>query len=346
MNPTWQIYLQSRNAVIEDNRVLHYGEDPAELRRNAHMDTVMVDLSHFGLIRFSGEDAHTFLQSQLSCDIRQVNSHTAQYGSYCTPKGRILANFLLWQDNDFLMQLPADLCTTVQKRLSLFVLRAKVQLIDNSDALIRIGIAGNNAAKLAEETAGMPLDHSQPLGVIHNELISLLCYAPNRYEFVTSIEHAPTLWARLNQYAKPVGAFLWDWLEIQAGIPTILPVTQEQFIPQMVNLDAIDAISFKKGCYPGQEIVARTQYLGKIKRRMYLAHIASTQSIMAGDELFNTEMANQSCGKIVNAAPSPHGGTDVLAVIQVSSTKAGSIHWQTPSGPTLEINPLPYPLGE
>ncbi|PXW88195.1 hypothetical protein C8R34_1084 [Nitrosomonas sp. Nm84] len=344
MNPVWQTYLRNCHAIIENNCVMHFGDSAAE-RTNAHTETIMADLSHYGLIRFSGNDAQTFLQNQLSCDVREVNLQQAQYGSYCTPKGRVLANFLLWQQgDDYLMQLPASLIASMQKRLALYVLRAKVQLTDASNDLVRIGIAGPNAALLIKEITRSSHGSNQSLQVTHHEKISILYLSQQRMELITPIENAPMLWEHLNQNATPVGADCWDWLTIQAAIPTILPETQEAFLPQMINLDAIGGISFKKGCYPGQEIVARTQYLGKLKRRMFLAHIATTETISTGDALFSMDMDDQSSGNIVNAALSPHGGFDVLAVIQQSSVDTCDIHWQSLQGPVLKIKPLPYLL--
>ena len=323
---------------------MHYGDCAAELS-HTRTATIMTDLSHQGLISFSGEDAQTFLQNQLSCDVNEVHATQAQYGSYCTAKGRMLASFLLWQkDGCFLMSLPADLCPSILKRLSLFVLRAKVQLADCSDQWIRIGLAGSHVREIAEEISGTKLNLNQRLNVVHDARTSLICHTQNRFEFVTSIENAQILWEQLNKQAKPVGANCWDWLQIQSGIPIILPATQEQFLPQMVNLDALGGVSFKKGCYPGQEIVARTQYLGKLKRRMFLAHISSTTLVAPGDDLFGVDMAEQSCGKIVNITLSPDGGYDVLAVIQKSSVEAGGIFWGSLDGPELKIIALPYPL--
>lgn len=344
MNPVWQTYLRNYRAVIENNRVLHFGDIAAE-RKYTQTGTVMVDLSHHGLIRFFGDDAQTFLQNQLTCDIRKINPHQAQYGGYCTPKGRVLASFLLWQqDGDYLMELPIS-TAAIQKRLALYVLRAKVQLTDASNDLVRIGIAGPDSAILIEQITRSPRRSDQPsLQVMHNENLTILCLTPTRMELLTSIENAPALWEQLNQRAKPVGADCWDWLDIQCGIPVILPETQEEFLPQMINLDALGGVSFKKGCYPGQEIVARTQYLGKLKRRMFQAHIATTETIKAGDALYSTDMGEQSSGNIVNAALSPNGGVDVLAVIQQSSIDASTIHWQSLQGPKLKIKSLPYSL--
>ncbi len=355
MNPTWQSYLLSRNAVIQDGRIVNYGNAAAELG-SIRSGTVLADLSHFGLIHFSGDDAQSFLQGQLSCDVRAINpsagSSAALYGSYCNPKGRMLASFLMWHDSGgYVMQLPPALRAAIQKRLSMYVLRAKVELADSSDALVRFGVAGSHAEALVREILGtVP---GSALDVIHGQQGSVICLAQDRFELIITPEHAPAAWERLSKNALPVGASCWDWLEIKAGIPVITAATQEQFVPQMVNLEAIGGVSFQKGCYPGQEIVARAQYLGKIKRRMFLANIqpppvlsavpaTSVASVVAGDELFSTDMGEQSSGMIVNAASAPEGGFDVLAVIQTSSIEASKIHWKSPDGPPLEIMPLPY----
>lgn len=345
MHAIWLAHLKNYHATVKDHYVAHFGDIPAELKDTQAGATIMADLSHYGLIQFSGSDAQSFLQSQLSCDVKEINPQKAQYGSYCTPKGRILASFLLWQKGeDYLMQLPASLGASIQKRLSLYVLRAKVQVTDAGDTIVRIGIRGQNAAELIGEITGLKLNSNQPMSVVHGENISILCLSQHRMELIIPIEDASIIWKHLARYARPVGAACWDWLDIQSGIPVILPETQEAFLPQMVNLDAIGGVSFKKGCYPGQEIVARTQYLGKLKRRMFLAHISTDEAVKAGDELYSIDMNDQSSGRIVNAVPSPNGGFDVLTVIQQSSVDAHQIHWQSLNGPVLEIKRLPYSL--
>ncbi|SCX89900.1 hypothetical protein SAMN05216420_101267 [Nitrosospira sp. Nl5] len=353
MNFTWQAYLQSRNAVIQDGRVVNYGNSAAELE-TVRSATVLADLSHFGLIHFTGEDAQSFLQGQLTCDVRKIDTaadrSTALYGGYCNPKGRMLASFLIWHlvfpgANGYVMQLPAALRAAIQKRLSMFVLRAKVGLSDSSDAWIRIGVAGSHAHALVREILGTaPVSH---LEVIHAQQGSVIRLGQDRFELVIAPAYAPVVWERLSKDAMPVGAPCWDWLEIKAGVPVITTATQEHFVPQMVNLEALGGVSFQKGCYPGQEIVARTEYLGKIKRRMVLANIPVPASstitpVAAGDELFSTDMGEQSSGTVVNAAPAPGGGFDVLAVTQTNSIEAGKIFWRSLSGPQLEIMPLPY----
>jgi tRNA-modifying protein YgfZ len=343
MNSSWQAYLQDRHAVIQDGRIVHYGHPDAE-RASVRRTTVIADLSHLGLIHFAGEDAQSFLQGQLTCDVRLADLHTVLHGAYCNPKGRTLASYLLYRDsNGYLMQLPLELQRAIQKRLSMYVLRAKVRLSDFSDTLIRIGVAGDHARTLISTV----LVEAPPndLGVVSEGRESVLRLAEDRYELLLSPGLAPEIWQRLSTGAVPVGAPVWDWLEIKAGIPMITAATQEQFVPQMINLEMIGGVSFQKGCYPGQEIVARSHYLGKIKRRMYLAHVElvpGESSVKAGDELFSTDAGEQSTGMVVNAAASPYGGFDMLAVLQTNSAESGRIRFGSANGPALEIMPLPY----
>ncbi len=339
MIDTWQQFLSTRGAVFLDEAVAHFG-DPATELQHASESPILADLSHFGLIECAGADAQAFLQGQLSNDVRLLNERTSQFSSYCTPKGRMLASFLLWQTapDAYVMQLPASLQAAIQKRLSLFVLRSKVTLTDASGRFLRLGLGGPGADAAAAQVFGALPEN--PHDVMRFEGGHLLRPSSNLFEVVLPPEAAKAVWARLVALARPAGAAVWDWLLIQAGLPTILPATQEQFVPQMVNFELIGGVSFKKGCYPGQEIVARTQYLGKLKRRMYLGHL--DQAARPGDELFSADMGDQSCGMIVNAAPAPVGGHDVLAVIQISSVAAGSVHWGSLSGPALALRPLPY----
>jgi tRNA-modifying protein YgfZ len=166
----------------------------------------------------------------------------------------------------------------------------------------------------------------------------------NRFEIFVPPDAAPGAWQTLARRCVMVGAGRWEWLDIHAGLPTVMARTQEQFVPQMANLELIGGVSFKKGCYTGQEIVARSQYLGKVKRRMFLAHIASDLAPQPGDKLFGQGPEEQSGGMIVNAQPAPDGGYDTLAVVLSTSVEAGDVHWNTPDGPVLTFASLPYAI--
>lgn len=344
MNATWRNFLLDAGAQISSSteapRIAHFG-DPQQEISIARDGSILTDLSPLGVIRFAGEDSEGFLQGQLSCDVREVSQVHARYGSYCTPKGRMLATFLLWRDEKgFCMQLPVELLPGIQKRLGMYVLRSKVQLSDASDESVRLGVAGKGAeAALAELGGAAPEDDYAMKRVGEATVVRL---PGNRFEILVPPEHAPGVWRILARHCTPVGSARWEWLDIQAGIPVVTAGTQEQFVPQMVNLELIGGVSFKKGCYPGQEIVARSQYLGKVKRRMYRVHVQSDLAPQAGDALFGQGPAEQSGGMIVSAQPSPRGGFDALAVLLNASVEAGDVRWKTADGPVVELLSLPY----
>ncbi len=352
MNQEWQTFLTTQGAQIRDGVVQHFGDAPAE--RVATRDgTVLCDLSQFGVIKVYGEEAQGFLHNLLSSDVKALSPQQAQYSSFNTAKGRALATFLIWRSGaEYFLQLPRELLAPIQKKLSMYVLRSKVKIENVSDELVSFGISGSNGAKLLKEHVATTL----PKGLLDVEGVShqggtgtypyftVVRLSDNRFQINTAPQHAPALWRNLAKGATPAGSPCWDWLDIRAGIPVILPQTQEQFVPQMANLDLIGAVNFKKGCYPGQEIVARMQYLGKNKRRMYLAHVFSETSPQAGDELFSMEMEGQSCGMVVNAQAAPGGGHDLLAVIQIASHDAFPVHLGSLTGARLQFQPLPYPL--
>ncbi|MET0919131.1 MAG: folate-binding protein [Burkholderiales bacterium] len=338
----WLGNLAARGARVEGHRVVHFGELDAELRA-AQAGTVLCDLSHLGLIAASGPDTVAFLQGQVSSDVRQLKDNRAQLSSYNTPKGRMLASLLLYQClKTIFLQLAWELVEPIRKRLEMFVLRSKVQLADASDAFVRLGVAGAEAEALLAASLGA--SPSVAFDVAQIDLVTVIRLPGDRFEIVAPLEPAKGLWSKLSAGARPAGAQVWDWLEIRAGIPTITSATQDQFVPQMANLEIIGGVSFQKGCYPGQEIVARTQYLGRLKRRMYLAHAGEDTAPAPGDELYSADLDGQARGMVVNAAPAPEGGFDLLAVIQTSSATSQPIHLGSLAGPTLELRPLPYPL--
>jgi len=298
-------------------------------------------LPDFGLINFSGEDAQAFLNAQLTSDVNALALTRSQYSGYCTPKGRLLASFLLWRsDQGYFLQLPAALREPIQKRLSMYILRSKVKTRDASAEFSCFGVAGaDSATKLQALFGEMPRSAHE---VVHRDGITILRLPVDRFEVVVPKEQAAAIQESLAAHAELAAPAYWDGLDVRAGIPVILPATQEEFVPQMVNFDAIGAVSFRKGCYPGQEIVARMHFLGRLKQRMVLAHIDGEIAPQPGDRLYSADLGDQASGTIVNAAASADGGFDVLAVAQLSSIAADSIHWKMPDGPALELLPLPY----
>jgi folate-binding protein YgfZ len=339
---SWKTFLQTQGAAIEGTTVLRYG-DPVAERTAAADGTIVADLSQLGVIALRGEDAATFLQGQLTNDVRALHADTAQWNGYCSPKGRLLGNFLMWrQGEDYCLQLSGDILPGVLKRLSMFIMRAKVQARDASDESVRLVVAGKQAQ--AAVTAAMSAVPEAAMRTLASEAGWVIRVGDDKFVLSITPERAAAVWQILRDSATPVGAPVWDWLRLNAGIPMIVAATQEQFVPQMVNLEAIGGVSFQKGCYPGQEIVARSQYLGKLKRRMFLAHVDAEAA--PGDNLYSADLAGQATGMVVNAAPAPRGGFDVLAVAQVESANTQTLHLKAADGAALNLKPLPYSLPE
>ena len=342
MIETWKTFLQTQGASIEGNTVLHYG-DPASERNSTSSGTIVADLSQLGVIAFHGEETATFLQGQLTNDVRTLHADSAQWNGYCSPKGRLLGNFLMWrQGEDYCLQLSGDILSSVQKRLSMFILRAKTQVRDASDETVRLVVAGKAAEDAVTTAMGAVPDAT--MRSTATEKGQVIRVGEDKFVLSITPEFAADAWAILRQSATPVGAPVWDWLRLNAGIPMIVAATQEQFVPQMVNLEVIGGVSFQKGCYPGQEIVARSQYLGKLKRRMFLAHVDAEAA--PGDNLYSADFEGQVTGTIVNAAPAPSGGFDVLAVAQVDSANTQVLRLKAADGAVLKLKPLPYALPE
>lgn len=337
MKQNWIDFLQQQGARNEGQ---DFGNLADELL-NAESATILAPLTDLGLIRVSGDDATAFLHNLLTNDLKGLAADGVQAGGLCNPKGRLLANFLIWHHGaDLMLALSADLLEPILKKLSMYVLRSKVKLADASDEQVLIGISGPGAPKVLADLGSMPIELSRTSSIEQGQI---LCLDDNRYLLAVTSAAADGVWRKLAVLARPVGLAAWHWLEIKAGMPRISAATQEEFIPQMVNFELIGGVSFKKGCFPGQEIVARTQYLGKLKRRMYRARL-DTELPVIGAHLYAPETGEQSCGRVVRSSPAPQGGYELLAVIQSTCADAGEVHLHNPSGPRLIFQPLPYAL--
>ena len=312
---------------------------PEELKA-AQAGMVISPLADFGLIRASGVDASTLLQNLLTNDVSGITASTARFAGMCTPKGRLLATMQIWRDGeDFLLMLPADVLAGILKKLTMYVLRSKVKLSDATHEFALIGVSRpTGIADLTDDAAQRSVVAIVGGGAVRLDATRwILCMTP---------ELAISRWAELATHATAVGTEAWRWLEIQAGQPRVVAATQEAFVPQMLNMELPDVagVSFTKGCYPGQEIVARTQYLGKIKRRMYLVHFAADENFGAGTPVFAAETGEQQCGTVVSCAPAPDCGFDALICVQSTATESGELNLGTPLGPRPQLRALPYPM--
>jgi len=303
---------------------------------------VYTRLDDLGLIVFDGPDARAYLHGQLTSDVNALTPERCQYAGYCTAKGRLLATFLLWQREDaYYLQVPGELRELLQKQLAKFILRSKVKARDASPDYVCLGVYGGAAGRLARIVGAIPV---APCDVRHTIDATIIKLPVNRCLIVAPVSRASAILERLSECATAVERAIWSGLDIGAGVAVITRATQEEFVPQMVNLDLVGGVSFTKGCYPGQEIVARMHYLGRLKQRMYRARIESQDPPRAGDRLYSAAFGAQACGMIVNASPAAGGGYHALAVLQIEQARDANVHLKAVDGPALQFLQLPYPI--
>ena len=311
------------------------------LSRSPIADCAVTDLSHLGVIRVSGTNKREFLQGQLTNDINKISATHSQLSSYCSPKGRMLASFRILQlGEDLLILLPIELLEPTMKRLGMFIMRADVQLSDASEALKCIELSGDCASDL------LPIDPPEAdNGVVSHDAYTVARIPGDRPRFlvISDCDCMQALWEEAKQVATPTSRRSWALLDIRAGLPTVFESTREAFVPQMTNLQLIDGVSFTKGCYTGQEVVARMQYLGKLKRRMYRARIDTDRLPAPGTALYSASNASgQGSGRVVDSAASPDGGYEALVVTPIDCVDADDLKLSDEKGPALQILPMPY----
>jgi tRNA-modifying protein YgfZ len=316
---------------------------PAAARDGA----IVCDVSPLALLAVTGLDAATFLQGQVSSDVAALALDACQYSSYNSPGGRMLANFVLWRAGSgpadgFRVLVAEDIAPAVKKRLAMFVLRAKVTLSELSPGFARFGIGGPDAALAIRAAFG---EAPPVFGVVRQGETDILGVPGPRFIVVTPAALASTTAAALAPHARAAAFAAWQWLTIRAGVPVITAPLQDRFVPQAANWDVLGGVNFQKGCYTGQEIVARTQYLGRLKERLFAFH-APSATVATGERLWSAAFAEQPCGTVVNAASAPDGGCDLLAVLQLGAAASGDVRLGALDGPALIALPLPYPVPE
>lgn len=339
MTQEWISYLATQGLAVDGGS---FGSVAEELVA-ASSGSVIAPLGDLGVIRASGVDSAVFLHNLLTNDIKGITPGDARFAGFCTAKGRLLALLLIWrEDDDFLLMLPRDILPQILKKLSMYVLRSKVKLSDATADRVLVGYSAPASAQTS--TLGASAADLPRFGVTALEGGQAIRLDDTRWLLALDAATAGSRWQHLAMSARPVGLAAWQWLEIAAGQPRVVAATQEAFVPQMLNMElpSVAGVSFTKGCYPGQEIVARTQYLGKIKRRTYRARLAS--AVVPGTHVYAPETGDQHCGAVVSVAPSPTGGFECLVCVQSGAVEAGEVRVDSPDGERLEFLPLPYDL--
>ena len=293
-------------------------------------------LADWGVIRARGEDAANFLQGQLTNDMLGLGANEARLAGYCSAKGRLLATFVVWRDaeGDFLLACSADLLPMALKRLSMFVLRAKCKLSDASAEVPLWGLAGE-AALVALGNPAPPRPWLQAALDTERSVIRL----PDAQVDGQTVPRA-LLVGSTNPPALPtLDEATWRWLEVKSGTARIVAATAEQFVPQMVNLELVGGVNFQKGCYPGQEVVARSQYRGTLKRRAFV--LVGNEAMRPGQEVFHDADPGQPAGMVVLGGE--HAGSfAALAELKIGATEGGMLHLGRADGPPVSLDALPY----
>ncbi len=290
--------------------------------------------SHLGLIRVQGDDAAHFLQGQLTQDFVLLGLTEARLAGFCSAKGRMQASFIGFKRSptDILLVCSRDLLAQTLRRLSMFVMRAKVKLSDASEEFSLLGLAGFAIGNIATRA---------------NSAWSKTDIGTQTIVHLYPADGTPrALWIAPVGEVLPAGEALgleaWQWGEVRSGIATVTLPIFEAFVPQMLNYESVGGVNFKKGCYPGQEVVARSQFRGTLKRRAYLVHCAT--ALKAGDEVFDSAEPDQPCGIVAQAAAASQGGFDAIVSMQTSAVDGPGLRLGQADGAVLELLPLPYEL--
>ena len=296
-------------------------------------------LSHEGILAVRGPDASKFLQGQLTCNLNYLSESRCSLGARCTPKGRMLSSFRIVSVADgFLLAMASELIEPQLADLSKYAAFSKSKLGDEGDVWVRFGLSGGDGVLVS---LGLDLAQEADSVARANDLLALRL-SDGRSELWAPAGEAATLHGRLAAQLPEAELNAWLLAQVRAGIGQVLGSTRELFIPQMLNLQALGAVSFKKGCYTGQEIVARMQYLGKLKRRLYRLALDDASLPEPSVELFSP-VHNSGVGEVVLAARSD-SGVELLAVLQEDAVKDGRINLGAPEGRPLKLLDLPYGL--
>lgn len=343
MNTFWEfLAVQYPESTLSTGHYWKVASSPsAELS-----DCNISALSQYGFLAIEGPDSSKFLQGQTTCDWRKIDTENAALGSYCNIKGRMVMSFIagMRSNDNVLLRLHANTAESACATLAKYIVFSKAKIRDATSEYVTIGISGKNARSQLIQHIGMAPTALMKQVTDGQTVLVQLDDEGERFECWTLAESAIELWAKLCTNATAIDSTHWEAQNIAAGLGEICAATQDTFIPQMLNYQLIGGVSFNKGCYTGQEVVARMQYRGKLKRRLYRATLAQsdgTFSHVPGTDLYSGDQT-QSIGNLVSAVEN-NGKVELLAVLTEDSVAANNIHFADESI-CLTILDLPYAL--
>lgn len=338
----WRQFLQAEGAVFDDDgRVQHFGDLEGQAG-HALQESVIIPLTGLGMLTLNGGQPDKLLQGQVTCDIRQLTENRALFGSYCSIKGRMQASFeAVRRTPEHIQLLMARSCIQhTETQLSKFVPFFRTQMQNESDDWVALGITGKEAPALIKaRLGGWPETPYEWHSLDHTGFVMRLPGQKPRALVMVPVTQARETWQQLASSVRPVGEPVWTLLEIQSGIVHVTDSLADQFLPQMLNYQALGAVSFKKGCYSGQEVVARAQFRGQVKKRLYRAQLSGQEQPARLAEVVNQD--GRKVGQIVRAASDAHGQIQALLVLNTAAEEDDLALATTPQN-TLNLLKLPY----
>ncbi|WP_028486379.1 CAF17-like 4Fe-4S cluster assembly/insertion protein YgfZ [Thiomicrorhabdus chilensis] len=348
---SWQAFLTEQGAQLDEHgKIVTFGHAEVERYLIKH-GPVLTSLNEQALLKVSGSDAFDFLQGQLTADLAEVTDQNAQLSSYCDPKGNVLAVFLIFKyQNDFYLSFEGSLQSAIQKRLSMFVLRSDVQVTDAHDHLVHIGYGGEFGDLDIQRRLNTKVKEVYETGLVEMEGMEQVCVVKvpgpyHKYDLFGPADQIQQAWLKLRDNCDFTNSQDWRLLNIAAGIPEITRANSGTLMAQFLNLDKLNAINFKKGCFPGQEIIARIHYRGKVTKRMLRLHLEEALSLSAGETLKLKDSAGKTHSfDVISANPDVLSGTRCLAVASLKPLESVEGNLMTESGKAAIIEPMPYSL--
>jgi len=351
MNADWKTFLTDAGAQLNDqDEITTFGQPDIE-RFMIKNGPVITSLSHQAIIKVSGKDTFDFLQGQLSNDLSEVTNHQAQLTSYCEPQGKVLAIIMIFkQADDFYLNFDVSLTETILKRLSMFKMRSNVTLENLSDEWIQIGYAGEFADLDVQRLLSTKIKNIYEVQPLQSEDLSdiLAVKIPGPYhcyQFFGTIEQSKLLWKQLKNNGEYTNNQDWKLIQIVSGQPQVNQATSNEFIAQFLNLDKLNAINFKKGCFPGQETIAKMHYRGKVTKRMLRIRFEKVVALQPGEPFKLTDEAGRNYKfTTILSAEDIMKGSICLAVTTLKPLEAAQGQLKTESGVEAHLEPLPYPI--
>lgn len=344
MNPVWRDFLKTQGAQFDTDRLLGFADHAYDT-----VDNIIADLSHLAIIHISGDDAESFLHGQLTINIKTFANNHFQFAAWCNPKGQVKVTCIIYRyDDGYTILLPDELREIFIRQLQMYILRSDVKIADQSDTLVRLGIQTQNPESFSQLIAAVPDQQGDVTINGSGHCLYLHSGGDNqdlrRYILIGSADSVTNYWKELVPDHCPVATAIWELLDIQAAYPWLSTDSTEKFLPQMLNLDLIDGLNYQKGCYPGQEIIARLHFRGQVKRRLNLATcerepdpVPDTE-FNKGGQLYAGD--DKSIGTVINIQAFANKYY-LLAIIDVDIIEQ-AIHLGGIDGPVLNIELLPY----